>query len=63
MGDIAPSPATRIEVLSPGDGKNSDHPRPGKPLKVHPAPRNLTATPPVDVDLEKDEEHHLDERA
>jgi hypothetical protein len=60
MGDISPSPASRIDPLSAGDRKNSDNARPGKPVKIQPAPHNA---PPPPVDVEKDDEHQLDERA
>jgi hypothetical protein len=60
MGDISPSPASRIAPLSAGDRKNSDDARPGKPVKIRPAPHK---SPPPSVDVEKDDEHQLDELA
>jgi len=60
MGDIGPSSAPRIDPLSTGNGKNSDHARPGKPAKTQPTQRNVPSPP---VDVEKDDEHQLDEQA
>jgi hypothetical protein len=60
MGDLSPSPASRIEPLDPGERKDSGDARPGKPVKIQPVPRNA---PAPSVDLEKDQEHQLDERA
>jgi len=61
MGEISSSPAARINPLSAGDKKDADDgARPGKPLKSHSAPRNA---PPPPIDVEKDDEHQLDEQA
>jgi hypothetical protein len=60
MGDIGPSSAPRIDPLTAGNGKDSDHTRPGKPVKTQPTLRNVPSPP---VDVEKDEDHQLDEQA
>jgi hypothetical protein len=60
MGDISSSPASRINPLSAGDRKDSDDARPSKPPKNHSVPRNA---PPPSIDVEKDDEHQLDEQA
>jgi hypothetical protein len=65
MADISPSPTSKIES-PPRDGQNSDNRPARKFVKSQPAPRGPSA-PPVDAlgieEMDKDEQHHLDERA
>ncbi len=60
MGEISPSSAPRIDLLSAGDGKDSDRKRSGEPGRAKPTQHNA---PPPPVEVERDDEHQLDEQA
>jgi hypothetical protein len=60
MENLSPS---RIQPLSPGEEKNSDSTRSQKKAKSQAIPHKAPAPPRVDLDMDRDEEHKLDELA
>jgi hypothetical protein len=60
MENLSPS---RIQPISPGGEKESDDPRPQKKGNSQAVPRNAPPPPRVDLEVEKEEQHQLDERA
>jgi len=60
MENLSPS---RIQPLSPGEEKNTDDRRPLKKARSQPVLRGAPPPPRVDLEVDKEEEHQLDERA